>query len=65
MNTKQNKGRENNNTKIFKDESNNIENKLSNFNQHRLAVIRHKIEDNQKEPKYLQTIRGMGYKFIQ
>lgn len=27
--------------------------------------IRHKIEDNQKEPKYLQTIRGMGYKFIQ
>ena len=25
--------------------------------------IRHKIEDNQKEPKYLQTIRGMGYKF--
>ena len=34
-----------------------------------LAVIinrvRHKIEDNQKEPKYLQTIRGMGYKFIQ
>lgn len=27
--------------------------------------IRHKIEDNIKEPKYLQTIRGMGYKFIQ
>ncbi|MGH2278011.1 response regulator transcription factor [Aliarcobacter sp. ERUVET-7] len=27
--------------------------------------IRHKIEDNQKEQKYLQTIRGMGYKFIQ
>lgn len=27
--------------------------------------IRHKIEDNQKEPKYLQTIRGMGYKFAQ
>ena len=27
--------------------------------------IRHKIEDNQKKPKYLQTIRGMGYKFIQ
>ncbi len=27
--------------------------------------IRHKIEDNPKEPKYLQTIRGMGYKFIQ
>ena len=27
--------------------------------------IRHKIEDNQKDPKYLQTIRGMGYKFIQ
>ena len=27
--------------------------------------IRHKIEDNQKEPKYLQTIRGMGYKIIQ
>ena len=27
--------------------------------------IRHKIEDNQKDPKYLQTIRGMGYKFVQ
>ena len=27
--------------------------------------IRHKIEDNQKEPKYLQTIRGMVYKFVQ
>ena len=27
--------------------------------------IRHKIEDNQKEPKYHQTIRGMGYKFVQ
>ncbi len=25
--------------------------------------IRHKIEDNPKEPKYLHTIRGMGYKF--
>lgn len=27
--------------------------------------IRHKIEDNQKEPQFLHTIRGMGYKFIQ
>ena len=27
--------------------------------------IRHKIEDNPKEAKYLHTIRGMGYKFIQ
>ncbi len=26
--------------------------------------IRHKIEDNPKETKYLHTIRGMGYKFI-
>ncbi len=25
--------------------------------------IRHKIENNPKEPKYLHTIRGMGYKF--
>ncbi len=25
--------------------------------------IRQKIEDNPKEPKYLHTIRGMGYKF--
>ena len=25
--------------------------------------IRHKIEDNPKEPRYLHTIRGMGYKF--
>jgi two-component system OmpR family response regulator len=27
--------------------------------------IRHKIEDNLKEPQYLHTIRGMGYRFIQ
>ncbi len=27
--------------------------------------IRHKIEDNPKEPKYLHTIRGMGYKLVQ
>ncbi|CAM3419622.1 response regulator transcription factor [Arcobacter aquimarinus] len=27
--------------------------------------IRHKIEDNIKEPQFLHTIRGMGYKFIQ
>ncbi len=27
--------------------------------------IRQKIEDNPKEPKHLQTIRGMGYKFLQ
>ena len=27
--------------------------------------IRHKIEDNVKDPVYLQTIRGMGYKFLQ
>ena len=27
--------------------------------------IRHKIEKNPREPQYLQTIRGMGYKFIQ
>ena len=27
--------------------------------------IRHKIEDNPREPNYLHTIRGMGYKFIQ
>lgn len=27
--------------------------------------IRTKIEDNPKESKYLHTIRGMGYKFIQ
>ena len=27
--------------------------------------IRQKIEDNPKEPKHLQTIRGMGYKFSQ
>ncbi|QGU95345.1 response regulator [Clostridium bovifaecis] len=26
--------------------------------------IRHKIEDNPKEPKYITTIYGMGYKFI-
>jgi len=27
--------------------------------------LRHKIEDDDKEIKYLQTIRGMGYKFVQ
>lgn len=27
--------------------------------------IRHKIEENPKEPQFLHTIRGMGYKFIQ
>lgn len=27
--------------------------------------IRQKIEDNPKHPKYLHTIRGMGYKFLQ
>ena len=27
--------------------------------------IRHKIEENPKEPQYLHTIRGLGYKFIQ
>ncbi|OCL83534.1 response regulator transcription factor [Arcobacter porcinus] len=27
--------------------------------------IRNKIEENSKEPKYLQTVRGMGYKFVQ
>lgn len=32
--------------KIFKDPDNMIESELSNFNQHRLAVIRHKIEVN-------------------
>lgn len=26
--------------------------------------IRHKIEDDPKNPKYLQTIRGMGYRFM-
>lgn len=31
---------------IFVDSSHNIENELSSFNQHRLAVIRHKIETN-------------------
>ena len=27
--------------------------------------LRHKIEENSKDIKYLQTIRGMGYKFVQ
>ncbi|GGD45683.1 DNA-binding response regulator [Malaciobacter pacificus] len=27
--------------------------------------IRHKIEDNPREPQFLHTIRGMGYKFTQ
>jgi len=27
--------------------------------------IRHKIEEDTKHPKYLQTNRGMGYKFVQ
>lgn len=33
-------------TKIFEDNKNNIENELSNFNQHRLEVIRNVIETN-------------------
>lgn len=33
-------------TKIFKDSNHNIEDELSNFNKHRLKVIRHKIEVN-------------------
>lgn len=33
-------------TQIFKDSNNNIENDSSTFNQHRLKVIRHKIETN-------------------
>lgn len=36
----------NDNKTIFKDSEHNIENELSNFNQHRLAIIRHKIETN-------------------
>ena len=36
----------NDDRKIFEQYSTNIENKLSNFNQHRLEVIRHKIESN-------------------
>jgi len=27
--------------------------------------LRHKIETDSKHPRYLQTIRGMGYKFVQ
>ena len=27
--------------------------------------IRHKIEDDPKNPRYLQTIRGMGYRYMQ
>lgn len=26
--------------------------------------IRHKIEDNQKQPTYIKTVHGVGYKFI-
>lgn len=37
---------ENDHRKIFIDNENNIENELSNFNQHRLSIIRHKIEIN-------------------
>lgn len=28
-----------------------------------ISHLRDKIEDNSKEPKYVQTIRGLGYKF--
>ena len=28
-----------------------------------LSHLREKIEDNPKSPKYLKTIRGIGYKF--
>jgi two-component system OmpR family response regulator len=26
--------------------------------------IRHKIKDDQKRPSYLQTVYGVGYKFV-
>ncbi len=28
-----------------------------------ISKIRDKIEDKSKEPKYIKTIRGIGYKF--
>ena len=28
-----------------------------------ISNIRNKIEDNPKEPKYIKTLRGVGYKF--
>ena len=28
-----------------------------------LSHLREKVEDNPKSPKYLKTIRGIGYKF--
>lgn len=48
----------------------NVENLNSDFeSSSSLSVIinriRHKIEDDPKKPQYLQTIRGMGYKFVQ
>lgn len=30
-----------------------------------ISRIRHKIEDDSKNPKYIRSIRGMGYKFVQ
>ena len=30
-----------------------------------ISRIRNKIEENPKKPEYLQTVRAMGYKFVQ
>ncbi len=29
-----------------------------------ISHLRDKIEDNSREPKYIQTVRGIGYKFV-
>jgi two-component system OmpR family response regulator len=29
-----------------------------------IGRIRHKLNENSKEPKYIQSVRGIGYKFL-
>lgn len=45
---------------IFKDSEHNINSLFVIINR-----IRQKIEDNSKHPVHLQTIKGLGYKFVQ
>jgi two-component system alkaline phosphatase synthesis response regulator PhoP len=29
-----------------------------------VAWLRHKLEDNPRDPRYIRTVRGVGYRFV-